>query len=254
MSADHHAPKRSDKQVRQEAIATKREYKTEDRRPVNIIRHLQSGWIPTRRGRKKLVYKIVEDNQMGDDDGKTEFADDEVIISVKRSVHQKALWGDGRARMTLAHELAHGVMHYGVALSRRFDAIGTTELSRISAAESAEHQAKVFASAFLIDDAVAARLSSPEEISTEFLVSLEAAEICFERLAAEAEHAESAERVRQSNEIFHARMRDAAGRRPFWEQEPKYTGDFCGICGNATLIPMGTKLLCKTCGNVSDPQ
>lgn len=252
MSLDCRVPKRSDKEIRQEAIATRCGYKTEHRRPVNIIRCLQSGWIPTRRGRKELVYEIVDDEQMGRDDGKTEFVDDKVIITVKRSVHQKALWGDGRSRMTLAHELAHGVMHYGVAMFRGTDAAGATELSRTNAAESAEHQAKVFASAFLIDDVVAASFSSPEEISTEFVVSLDAAAICFERLVEEAEHAQSAERVRLSNEEFQAKMRQATRQRQS-QHEFHYNGDFCNVCGNATLIPMGVKLLCHTCGNISDP-
>jgi hypothetical protein len=189
---------------------------------------------------------------MGCDDGKTEFLENKVIIFVKRSVHQKALWGDGRARMTLAHELAHGVMHYGAPMFRGTGAVGTTELSRTNAAESAEHQAKVFASAFLIDDVVAAAFSSPEEISTEFVVSWDAAVICFDRLAEEAEHAQSAERVRVSNEEFKARMRQAMGRQHS-QNEFHYTGDFCDVCGNATLIPMGVKLLCHTCGNITDP-
>ena len=173
------------------------------------------GWIPTRRGRKKLVYSIVDDDKMGNHDGKTEFTKDEVTVSVKRSVHQKAVWGDGRARMTLAHELGHGVMHFGETMFRKSGAVGATDLSRTSPWESAEHQAKVFASAFLIDDEVAATLTSAEEISTEFLVSLEAAEICFERLAEEAEHARSAERVRLSNEDFQAKMRQGQSRENF---------------------------------------
>jgi len=122
------------------------------RHPLNIIRCLQSGKILTRRGRRKLVYRVVDDESMGNRDGKTEFTEEAVIISVKRSVHQKALWGDGRARMTLAYELGHGAMHYGTTLFRNSDAVGATDLSQTSASESAEHQAKVFASAFLIDD------------------------------------------------------------------------------------------------------
>lgn len=251
MSDDYFVPKRSNKEIRAEALSAKKFYETEKRRPVNIIRCLQSGRILTRRGRGRLIYNVVNDELMGNRDGKTEFTADTVIISVKRSVHQKALWGDGRARMTLAHELGHGVMHYGATMFRDSNAVGATELSRTSPWESAEHQAKVFASAFLIDDKVAASLSSPEEISTEFLVSLEAAEICFERLAEEAEHAQSAERVRLSNEDFQNKMRDAIGGRP--KQAFQYTGDFCTKCGNATLIPMGIKLLCHICGNVSDP-
>jgi Zn-dependent peptidase ImmA (M78 family) len=252
MSLDYRVPKRSDKEIREEAVATRRAYKTEHRRPVNIIRCLQSGWIPTRRGRKELDFNIIDDEQMDRDDGKTEFVEDKIIISVKRSIHQKAFWGDGRARMTLAHELAHGVMHYGATMFRGTGAAGTTELSLTNAAESAEHQAKIFASAFLIDDVIAASLPSPEEISTEFVVSWEAAAICFERLAEEAEHAQSAERVRLSNEEFQARMRQAMGHRHSLH-EFHYTGDFCDVCGNATLIPMGIKLLCHTCGNISDP-
>ncbi len=246
MSEDYRVPKRSDKEVREEAYQTKRAYGAADRRPVNIIRCLQSDVILTRYGRKKLIYRIVDDKEMGGKDGRTEFADNTVIISVKRSVHEKALWGDGRSRMTLAHELGHGVMHYGATMFRQSDAVGTTELSRGGAAESAEHQAKVFASAFLIDDKVAATLTSPEEISLEFGVSLEAAKICFERLIAAAERARSAERVRLSNEAFQAAMRKPA-------QQPTYTGDFCVVCGNATLMPMGIKLMCHTCGNIGDP-
>jgi hypothetical protein len=189
---------------------------------------------------------------MGKRDGKAEFTAEAVVISVKRSIHQKAVWGDGRARMTLAHELGHGVMHYGATLSRSADAVGMTDLSQTRASESAEHQAKVLASAFLIDDAVAASLSSAEEISAEFLVSLEAAEICFERLLEEAEHARSAERIQASNDHFQQKMRDVIGGKP--KQEFQYTGDFCLICGNATLIPMGIKLMCHTCGDVNDPR
>jgi uncharacterized protein DUF955 len=247
MSEDYRVPKRSDNEIREEANQTKEAYGVVDhRRPVNIIRCLQSGWIPTRQGRRKLVYNVVDDEEMGGKDGRTEFTHDAVIISVKRSVHEKAGWGDGRSRMTLAHELAHGVMHYGATVFRSSSATGTTELSRGNAAGSAEHQAKVFASAFLIDDKVAEKLESAEEISAEFVVSLEAAEICLKRLKEAADRSHSAERVRQSNEAFQARMRKPA-------QQLKYTGDFCQVCGNATMLQVGIRLICHTCRNIGDP-
>ena len=245
MSEDYRVPKRSDRELRDEANQTKRAYNVARRWPINIIRCLESGWIPTRYGRKKLIYNIVDDVEMDGGDGRTEFTRDAVIISVKRSVHEKATWGDGRSRMTLAHELAHGVMHYGATMFRRSDAAGTTSLSKTSAAESAEHQAKIFASAFLIHDEVAATLASPEEISTEFLVSMEAAKICFVRLTEAAERALAAERVRRSNEAFQAAMRTPVKAIAF-------TGDFCGFRGHATLIPVGAKFLCFTCGEASD--
>lgn len=246
MSGDYRVPKRSDDEIRDDAQRTKLAYGTADRRPVNVIRCLQSGWIPTRHGRKELVYHLVNDDEMGGKDGRTEFTQDAVIVSIKRSVHQEALWGDGRSRMSLAHELGHGVMHYGTPVFRGTGAAGTTTLSRGNAAGSAEHQAKVFASAFLIDDKVAATLGSAEEISLEFLVSVEAARICFRRLAEAAGRKHSAERVRQSNEAFQASM-----RKPV--HQLNYTGDFCEVCGNATLLPVGIKLLCQTCGKISDP-
>src|ERR1700733_6828031 len=56
----------------------------------------------------------------------------------------------------------------------------------------AEHQAKVFASAFLIHDEDATGMTA-EEISIEFGVSLEAAKICIDRLKRKAERATSAE-------------------------------------------------------------
>ena len=38
------------------------------------------------------------------------------------------------------------------------------------------------------------------------------------------------------------------------KQEPafNYLPDVCGMCGNATLIPMGIKALCHTCGDITD--
>ena len=124
---------------------------------------------------------MLDDAEMAKDNGKTEFTPNSVIVPVKHSVDQSARWGDGRSRMTLAHELAHGVLHYGDPLfrSRR---VGRASISRLRPEDSAEHQAKVFASAFLIDDAVVEELVLPEEVSVEFCVSYEAAKICFERV------------------------------------------------------------------------
>jgi hypothetical protein len=77
-------------------------------------------------------------------------------------------------------------------------ATGATDLALDGAHTSAEHQAKVFAAAFLIHDEDAARMASATEISEEFGVSLKAARICFDRLQQEAERRRSAERVRKS--------------------------------------------------------
>jgi len=69
---DYRVPKRKNKEIRAEALSAKKFYGTEKRRPVNIVRCLQSGKILTRRTRKKLIYEIVDDELMALRDGKTE--------------------------------------------------------------------------------------------------------------------------------------------------------------------------------------
>jgi Zn-dependent peptidase ImmA (M78 family) len=149
--------------------------------------------------------------------------------------------------MTLAHELGHGVMHAsdGAVDHRATGATGTTTISKTSAAESAEHQAKVFASAFLIDDKRAAELGTPAEIAMEFLVSLSAAEIIYERLQAEREREAAATRVLQANNAYQALARRNDKKR-------NYLQAFCTACTSQTLLPLGTKVGCETCGYVGD--
>jgi Zn-dependent peptidase ImmA (M78 family) len=149
--------------------------------------------------------------------------------------------------MTLAHELGHGVMHAtnGATDNRLTGAGGTTAISETRASESAEHQAKVFASAFLIDDEVALTLNSAEAISTEFLVSFEAGEICFERLQEQVERAASAARVMKLNKDYQDSMNEDI-------KKLNYLNIRCISCTEATLVPIGIKVLCSTCGYIGD--
>jgi hypothetical protein len=239
---DRRVTRRSNRECREIACATKEYYGFQRRWPVNITSILRSGKIRTLHGEKKLAYDVVDDNLLSDKDGRTEFSDGTVRITVKRSVDSQAGWGHDRARMTLSHELGHGVMHAseGVVDHRATGASGATTISKVNASESAEHQAKVFASAFLIDDVEASRLKSAEEIATEFLVSLEAAEICFERLQEEAERAAAALRVLKSNEDFKRLMRQL-------EKPQRHLDIPCVSCRRTTLIPIGHKVFCETC-------
>ncbi len=248
MSHDFRVNRRDDHQVRDRAYLTKAAYKAANRRPVNIIRCLESGWVPTERGNKKLTLNVADDAELGDDDGLTEFKGNDVVITVKRSVYNLAKVGEGRCRMTLAHELGHAVMHYGEAKHRGTGAFGPTALSKINPQESAEHQAKVFASAFLIDDKVAAELGDAVEVSVEFGVSLTAAKICLERLAYETERAESAARVRQMSEDVKTKLLGTTRT-----ERPNYVDGMCLGCGSNTVVRIGNnKLLCDTCGHISD--
>jgi hypothetical protein len=249
VSDDKRVTGRSDAEVRRIADRTKSEYRVSGSRPVNILRYLESGSVSTIYGRKKLIFRVVDDAELGNADAKTEFGRGTVTISVKRSVRDRAEVGSGRDRMTLAHELAHAVMHHGTPLFRLLNASGPTSLAQEKAYESAEHQAKVFAAAFLIHDEDAAQMSDAEQISIQFGVSLEAANICFERLKRKAEYARSAERVRKIADETIKALRGKVMAKP-----PTYLDHLCTICHEKMLTPIGNKVVCnnKNCGYVGD--
>jgi len=208
-----------------------------------VLRCLQSGSIQTIYGRKTLIFKIVEDQELGSIDAKTEFSREAVTVTCKRSVELGARFGLDRHRMTLAHELGHATMHSGEAKFRLSGATGTTSLSEISAYTSAEHQAKVFASAFLIHDEDATTMTSAEEIAEQFGVSFQAASICLERLAKKAERARSVERVLKMSEEAKAALKNASTTK-----RPAYLDDICTVCHQQTLLPNGSnQVSCDTC-------
>jgi Zn-dependent peptidase ImmA (M78 family) len=116
--------------------------------------------------------------------------------------------------------------------------------SEPGAAHTAEHQAKVFASAFLIHDKQASELESAEEISAEFGVSLQAANIAFTRLADEKDRSAAALRVERMNEEVHRLFSNPVPK-------PKYLDEPCIGCGEKTVVLIGVKLLCE-CGRLTD--
>jgi IrrE N-terminal-like domain len=249
MSVDKRVPARSDAEIRRIAERTKAEFGVSRRRPVNILRCLESRSVLTLYGRKTLVFVIVDDGELKGVDAKTEFAKGAATITCKRSVRDRAKVGVGRDRMTLAHELAHAVLHHSVPMFRVVGAGGTSDLSREAAHTSAEHQAKVFASAFLIHDEDAAAMTGPQEISEDFGVSLQAAEVCFGRLQRKAQRQRSAERVRRSADEVIALLR---GKAP--PPSNIFLGQTCISCRQNTLINDGMKVRCTTCGFFGDLQ
>ncbi len=114
--------------------------------------------------------------------------------------------------------------------------------------KSAEHQAMVFGGAFLINDEIGRQLNSPEEISIEFGISLQAARIYFEQIREEIERPASALRVRKMAEDFKASVTE--------ELSPKakinFLNDPCSSCGERKLFPVGSKFMCQACDAVSD--
>jgi hypothetical protein len=245
MAADYRVTSRSDAEVRELAKRARYYFRVVNQSCVDIRGCVSHPLVWTVRGEEALTYDVRPDFEMGVDDAATSYGKAAVKITAKTSVDAKALVGVGRDRQTLAHELGHAVMHHGPTMSRRTGATGAIKSKHIKPFESAEHQAKVFAAAFLINDGVAKRLSSPEEISVEFGISLESARIYYEEMTEPIRRKESFERV----DNLVASLRAAAVTK---QTHPIYMAEGCTNCGNATLIPVGIKFLCDTCGNVSD--
>lgn len=244
---DRKVTRRSNDECRRIARDTKAYFAIGRTWPVNIRRVLSAPKVLTVFGEKPFKYCVVDDQTLGLKDARTELIHGMVVITVKRAIDSLASFGEGRARMTLAHELGHAVMHGtpGVIDHRAAGAAGITAISKLNAAESAEHQAKVFASAFLIDDVRASELASPLDIATEFLVSLSAAEICHERIQAELERQVVAARVLEANKAF----QEQASRN---DKKSSYLAALCISCRCQTLLPLGIKVGCETCGYVGD--
>jgi hypothetical protein len=136
-------------------------------------------------------------------------------------------------------------MHHSATMYRVVGAAGVSDLALAGAHTSAEHQAKVFAAAFLIHDEDAAKMRNAQEISEEFGVSLQAANLCFDRLARKAERQRSAERIRKSADELIALLRG----KP--HNQLAYLPDPC-ICGMRTLRPVDSRVKCDSCGFFGD--
>jgi hypothetical protein len=119
------------------------------------------------------------DPEMGDAEAYTEFNPPHIVV--RNSVYKLARKGDGRSRMTLAHELGHLVMHPGAAKLRTV--FGQFSTTKLKAFESAEWQANKFASLFLMPSHVIRDFTSASQLAENCQVSLRAAEIRFSEMA-----------------------------------------------------------------------
>jgi len=128
---------------------------------------------------KNFALVVRPDTEMGDAEAYTEF--DPPHVAVRGSVYAMALRDDGRSRMTFVHELGHLVMHPGAAKFRSEAALKPDHT--IKYFESAEWQARKFASLFLVPDHIAIQFNSAHELAECCKVSAQAAEIRFKETA-----------------------------------------------------------------------
>jgi uncharacterized protein DUF955 len=243
--SDYPVTPRSDDQVKQLAKRLREFFGVSAERRIDVIACARSRSIWTVSGERELRLDLRCDDEMGPDDGLTTYEGKLIVVAIKRSVHYAAYMGDGRARNTFGHEFGHCVIHNGAPKSRR--ALGNKKFNFIQAYESAEHQAKVFAPAFLINDEIAVRLARAEEISVEFGVSLESATIYYRQLLAQRDRQKSAKKILRMAEEARAVLSP-----PKTVHRVTFLAEPCSRCGHPRVFPIGHKFMCQTCDAVFD--
>lgn len=243
MSDDFLVESCSNNEVRSLAKRAREFFGVADDHYVDVVACLKRDTIFTVKGERELIFEEIPDAEMGTADGLTSHVNGRVIIKIKESALFCAKVGDGRARNTVAHEIGHAVMHDRIGMPRR--ALENVRPKWIRPFESAEHQAKVFAAAFLINDRAAEGIASPEDLSLDFGISLESATIYINEHARSYEREKSKERVNRMAEEF---IREVKGIN----RGPKFLDSPCTQCGRRTLLPLGSKFMCYSCESVFD--
>lgn len=138
-------------------------------------------------------------------------------LHIKRWVLDQARLEDEEARLIIAHEIGHLILHG--ASAHPFSPGADKNLKFLENEESAEWQAKRFADAFLVPLHVAASFSSARELSTYCHVGIECAK---RRLLA----------------VCSAAL-----------EQKSYSGNSCGNCGAYRMKSFGMSNFCEECGN-----
>lgn len=112
-------------------------------------------------------FEIRDASEMGDDHGRT--YPDKGVILIREDVYDGASAGKPRDRFTLAHELAHLILHRGISFAR----VDPNNPPKIYM--NSEWQADVFASYLLMPSPLVSQYSDVSEVVQAFGVSHEAA-------------------------------------------------------------------------------
>lgn len=263
MSSDLRSDRHSNDDIRAQARIVRKAFGVEGCERVDILDCLNSGWVGTIGGRKKrLFFEIVADEEMGDADATAESAEDWARIRCKASVAADAARRIGRAVMTLAHELGHVVFNHSRAVMSRITGISATDRPKfLRAYESAESIADKFAAYFLIEEKLATKYQSPEEIAFAFGVSFKAAQICFDRIR----QADAKPKVISGFSALLAELRSGRGSTSRQGEVYGHVSDkasgraginsitLCARCHKGPIHPVGgNRFECEDCGFISD--
>jgi hypothetical protein len=88
MTTDYVVPGRSNRELRDIANRLRTSLGLGDIKIIDIISCLTSGWVETVKGKKRLVVKILPDDEMGKDDARAISDRSKATVEVKASVWQ----------------------------------------------------------------------------------------------------------------------------------------------------------------------
>lgn len=176
MNDDYKVSGRSAKDIAATALAWRDTLGVADQWAPSVVRLLE---LSLPKIIRNFALVVRSDSEMGEAEAYTEF--DPPHIAVRGSVYSMAQRNDGRSRMTFAHELGHLVMHPGAVKLRKEHPLRLS--STIQIFESAEWQARKFASLFLVPDHIAVQFVSADQLSECCKVSAQAAQIRFNETA-----------------------------------------------------------------------
>ncbi|QPF88810.1 ImmA/IrrE family metallo-endopeptidase [Bradyrhizobium commune] len=207
--------------------------------------------IWTVQGVKSFRLEVVADEALPHDVGLTTYDGTKILVQIPRRIRHDAYLGDGFARYTVTHELGHATLHLnklmsGAAMPRRGS--GNKRSDWIPKFKSAERQAMTFGGAFLINDKIGRGLTSPEAISIEFGLSLQAAHIYFEQVQEEIARPEASGRIRQMADQVRAALVPTSSS----VATPSFLNEICSCCGQQKLFPVGNKYMCQGCDAIYD--
>jgi transcription initiation factor IIE alpha subunit len=103
----------------------------------------------------------------------------------------------------------------------------------------------MFAAALLINDVTGEPMESAEAIARRFGTSLEAAEIHYAALVEKKARPQIAERMRQTADDLRRSLHATVSKK-------QYLLGCCAQCGERSLLPIGIKYLCDSCGHIGD--
>jgi IrrE N-terminal-like domain len=233
----------SDQQIVAHALQLRRFHRLGDLDVPDVVTLLEYKTILTRFGEKRFDYQIVDDEVLGGDEAITLIAESHVRIRVSRTTYDRATSLDRRARFSIAHEFAHGTLHKNAAPLAR--ARQETVKRVVPAYVSVERQADVFASGYLVTDAMTRLSTSPSDLAEKYLISAAAADIRWEK-----------EQTRLRRDAIGVGLRALqvelldAGKAKVSRNDNAL---LCPACASRTLIPIGVKYLCRgPCDRIYD--